>query len=284
MKLISELSESVQTLVESKGGNKTYFIEGIFAQSNKANRNGRIYPRQYMESALNNFQKVIESKRAMGELNHPSGPTINLDRVSHLIEYMKWDGDNVLGRAKILDTPMGKIAQGLLEGGVQLGVSTRGLGSLKQVGGLNEVQSDFTLNTVDIVGDPSAPDAFVNGIMEGVEWVRTKDGRIEERTFELIKKNKLTEERKLKAFANFILSVNESVEVEHDAFEFSSGKKPSGHGSWVFTRDGIQHRLDFNKHKEGKDWFQHNGTYGEAKTAAKKWAKSVGHSIIHVAP
>lgn len=205
MKLITELNESVECLIEGSGADKRYFIEGIFAQSNTPNRNGRIYPRQYMEPAIGKFQKVVEAKRAMGELNHPSGPTINLDRVSHLIESLRWDGDNVIGRAKILDTPMGVIAKNLLEGGVQLGVSTRGLGSLKRLSnGLNEVQSDFSLNTVDIVGDPSAPDAFVQGIMEGVEYYVGKDGRLIEQTIEDIKKHKLTEERKLKIFKNYI--------------------------------------------------------------------------------
>lgn len=210
MKLISELSESVQTLVENVSGKKTFYIEGIFAQSNKPNRNGRIYPKQHMESAMKGFSKVIESKRAMGELNHPQGPTINLDRVSHLIEKMTWNGDDLIGRAKILDTPMGKIAQGLLEGGVQLGVSTRGLGSIKTLNnGINEVQGDFVMNTVDIVGDPSAPDAFVNGIMESVEWVLDASGKFKEIPASLVedtlKKKKLSEERALKALADFIL-------------------------------------------------------------------------------
>lgn len=210
MKLFSELSEDVQTLVEETNGKKTYFIEGIFAQSNKPNRNRRIYPRQHMESAMKGFTKLIESKRAMGELNHPQGPTINLDRVSHLIEKMTWQGDDLIGRAKILDTPMGRIAQGLLEGGVQLGVSTRGLGSVKVLsGGLSEVQGDFVMNTVDIVGDPSAPDAFVNGIMESVEWVFDSNGSLKEIPASLLedlaKKKRISEEKALKALANFVL-------------------------------------------------------------------------------
>jgi len=211
MKLIADLSESVQTLVEEKDGKKNYFIEGIFAQSDKPNRNGRIYPRSYMESALGKFQSLVESKRAMGELNHPNGPTINLDRVSHIIESMKWQGTDVIGRAKILDTPMGQIAKGLLEGGVQLGVSTRGLGSVKTLSnGLNEVQSDFVLNTVDIVGDPSAPDAFVRGIMEGVEYF-FQDGKLVEMTVDQINKaarnKKLDEQKKLELFKNFIVEL-----------------------------------------------------------------------------
>lgn len=212
MKLFSELSEEVQTLVEETNGKKTFYIEGIFAQSNKPNRNRRIYPKQHMESAMKDFTKLIESKRAMGELNHPQGPTINLDRVSHLIESMKWRGDDLIGRAKILDTPMGRIAQGLLEGGVQLGVSTRGLGSIKTLSnGINEVQGDFVMNTVDIVGDPSAPDAFVNGIMEGVEYFM-QDGRLVEQTVEDINKaaraKKLNEQKKLELFAKFILEIS----------------------------------------------------------------------------
>lgn len=208
MKLISELSESVQSLIEETDGKKNYYIEGVFAQADKQNRNGRIYPKMYMESALGKFQQLVESKRAMGELNHPQGPTINLDRVSHLIESMKWDGNNVIGRAKILDTPMGLIAKNLLEGGVQLGVSTRGLGSIKTLqSGINEVQSDFVLNTVDIVGDPSAPDAFVNGIFEGKEWFIADNGKLQEQTLAQLKRNKLTEERKLKEFQMFLTAV-----------------------------------------------------------------------------
>jgi hypothetical protein len=207
MKLITELVESVQTLVEEKNGKKTFFIEGIFAGT-APNRNGRVYPKTILESALDKFQPLIQSKRAMGELNHPQGPTINLDRVSHLIESLKWSGDDVIGRAKILDTPMGLIAQKLLEGGVQLGVSTRGLGSLKSMSnGLNEVQSDYVLNTVDIVGDPSYKTAYVNGIMEGKEWFVSSTGALEEKTIEQLKRKKLTEERKIKAFDYFVKSL-----------------------------------------------------------------------------
>lgn len=207
MKLISELSESVQTIVESVEGKKTYYIEGVFTGT-LPNRNGRVYPKQVLENALNKFQSTISAKRAMGELNHPSGPTINLDRVSHIIESMKWHNENeVFGRAKILDTPMGLIAQKLLEGGAQLGVSTRGLGSLKSIGGLNEVQSDYVMNTVDIVGDPSYKTSYVNGILEGREWFVTADGALEEATIEQLKKKKLTEERKLKAFDAFVKSL-----------------------------------------------------------------------------
>jgi hypothetical protein len=174
MKLISEYNENnVQCIVEKKeNGEKQYVIEGVFAQADQKNRNGRVYPKQIMESAVNKYvEEQVNKKRAVGELNHPEGPTVNLDKVSHLITDLKFEGNNVVGKAQILDTPMGKIVKGLLEGGVQLGVSTRGMGSLESRNGVMYVKDDFILNTVDIVQDPSAPDAFVNGIMEGVDWV-----------------------------------------------------------------------------------------------------------------
>jgi hypothetical protein len=174
MKLISEYNENnLQCIVEAKeNGEKSYVIEGVFAQADSKNRNGRIYPKAIMEKAVDKYvTDQVSKKRAVGELNHPEGPTVNLDKVSHLITSLEWNGNNVVGKAQILDTPMGKIVKGLLEGGVQLGVSTRGMGSLEQKNGVMYVKDDFILNTVDIVQDPSAPDAFVNGIMEGVDWV-----------------------------------------------------------------------------------------------------------------
>jgi hypothetical protein len=174
MKLISEFTETgLECLVEKKeNGDKSYVIEGVFAQADQKNRNGRIYPKAIMESAVNKYvEEQVSKKRAVGELNHPEGPTVNLDKVSHLITDLRFEGNNVVGKAQILDTPMGKIVKGLLEGGVQLGVSTRGMGSLEQRNGVMYVKDDFHLATVDIVQDPSAPDAFVNGIMEGVDWV-----------------------------------------------------------------------------------------------------------------
>jgi hypothetical protein len=212
MKLISELTESIDYLVESSNGKKNYFIEGIFMQANKANRNGRIYPMPVMENAVNKYQNTITAKRAMGELGHPNGPTINLDRVSHNITNLSFQKEDVYGKAKILDTPMGKIAKNLIDEGIKLGVSSRGLGSLKVIdNGLNEVQEDFLLNTVDIVADPSAPEAWVNGILESKEWVMTPDGRLEERVIELAKKNKLTEERKVRAFQLYLNSLIERI-------------------------------------------------------------------------
>jgi hypothetical protein len=174
MKLIAEYNESnLECIVEKKeDGTKKYAIEGVFMQSESKNRNGRIYPKKIMENAVSKYvDEQVSQNRAVGELNHPEGPTVNLDKVSHLITDLRWEGNDVVGKASILDTPMGQIVKGLLEGGVNLGVSTRGMGSLESRGGVNYVGEDFTLSTVDIVQDPSAPNAFVNGIMEGVEWV-----------------------------------------------------------------------------------------------------------------
>lgn len=175
MKLIAEyMEQSIETVItEAKDGKpKSYAIEGVFAQAEQKNRNGRVYPRPIMENAVNKYVKEqVSQKRAVGELNHPEGPTVNLDKVSHLITDLRFEGNDVVGKAQILDTPMGQIVKGLLEGGVQLGVSTRGMGSLESKNGTNYVRDDFILNTVDIVQDPSAPAAFVNGIMEGVDWV-----------------------------------------------------------------------------------------------------------------
>jgi len=174
MKLITEnTTNDVQCIVEKKeDGSKNFVIEGVFAQAERKNRNGRIYPKAIMEKAVGKYVKEqVSQKRAVGELNHPEGPTVNLDKVSHLITDLRFEGNDVVGKAQILDTPMGQIVKGLLEGGVQLGVSTRGMGSLEQRDGAMYVRDDFILNTVDIVQDPSAPGAFVNGVMEGVEWV-----------------------------------------------------------------------------------------------------------------
>ena len=173
MKLITEhLDNSVSYITEEKNGKKNTIIEGIFMQAESKNRNGRIYPRAVMESAVNKYvTEQVSRGRAVGELNHPEGPTINLDKVSHRITELNWDGNNVMGKALVLDTPMGQIVKGLVEGGVQLGVSSRGMGSLVQKNGVAMVGEDFILATVDIVQDPSAPEAFVNGIMEGVEWI-----------------------------------------------------------------------------------------------------------------
>jgi hypothetical protein len=172
MKLITEHIEDVQYVTEEKNGKKTSFIEGIYMQAEQKNRNNRVYPKPVLEAAVTKYvNEQVNKGRAVGELNHPEGPTINLDKVSHRITELRWDGNNVVGKALVLDTPMGKIVKGLMEGGVQLGVSSRGMGSLEQKNGTSVVRPDFILATVDIVQDPSAPEAFVNGIMEGVEWI-----------------------------------------------------------------------------------------------------------------
>ena len=188
MKLIAEYhDQQLEVFTEAtEAGGKDYFIEGVYMQSEAKNRNGRIYPKPVMEKAVNKYvTEQVKSGRAVGELNHPEGPTINLDKVSHKIESLDWKGNDVVGKARILETPMGKIVKGLLDGGVQLGVSTRGMGSLEERGGTMYVKDDFILSTVDIVQDPSAPTAFVNGVMEGVEWV-WNNGMIQPQVIEKI--------------------------------------------------------------------------------------------------
>ena len=174
MRLITEVfNEDCEVLTEAtEGGKKNYFIEGIFMQGDLKNRNGRIYPSQVLEKEMNRYNKdFIQTKRALGELGHPDGPQINGDRVSHLITEMKRDGSNFIGKAKILGTPMGEIVKTFIDEGVKVGVSTRGLGSVKPTAdGIMEVQSDFHLATVDVVTDPSGPNCFVNGIMENTEY------------------------------------------------------------------------------------------------------------------
>lgn len=179
--LIKEIVEDVQYIAEDvlneegeKTGAKNYFIEGIIMQGDIKNRNGRVYPKETLMREMNRYnENYVKAKRAYGELGHPAGPTINLDRVSHMFTELKEDGSNIVGRAKVMDTPMGKIVKNLIDEGANLGISSRGMGSLKKNSqGIMEVQDDFMLATAgDIVADPSAPDAFVKGVMEGVEWV-----------------------------------------------------------------------------------------------------------------
>ena len=172
MKLITEHIEDLNYLVESAAdGSKNYVIEGIFMQAEQLNRNRRVYPKTVLESAVAKYvTDYVNRGRAVGELNHPEGPAINLDKVSHRITALKWNGNDVVGKALILNTPMGKIVKGLLEGGCQLGVSSRGMGTVASKNGQTVVNEDFVLSTVDIVQDPSAPSAFVNGIMESIDW------------------------------------------------------------------------------------------------------------------
>ena len=216
MKLISELVEEVEFISEGVGSTKNYFIEGVFLQSNIKNRNGRLYPKEIMKKEVGRYMKeYVDSKRAFGELGHPEGPSINLDRVSHMIVSLTENGDNFIGRAKIMDTPMGKIAKNLLDEGAKLGVSSRGMGSMvANKEGVNEVQGDFYLATAaDIVADPSAPDAFVRGIMENADWMFVNGSwtyeKIDE-TKKLIEQTsrKQLEEVKLRVFENFLSSIS----------------------------------------------------------------------------
>jgi len=211
MKLITEVTEDIQYISEEKNGKRNLYIEGVFLQSNITNRNNRSYPKEIMRKEVDRYRtEQIDKKRAMGELGHPEGPTLNLDRVSHMITSLKEDGDNWIGKAKILDTPMGNIVKNLMDEGAQLGVSSRGLGSLKEKNGINEVQDDFVLSTAaDIVADPSAPDAFVRGIMENKEWMMI-NGVWTEREMDIaqsvIKKSssRELEEQKLAVFSSFL--------------------------------------------------------------------------------
>ena len=215
MKLITEQIEPVEILVEEKDGKKDTYIKGVFLQTEITNRNGRMYKFGTMNREVQKYnEEFIKRGRALGELGHPDGPTINLDRVSHKIVELQPEGHNFIGKAKLLETPMGKIAKSLLEGGVQLGVSSRGLGSLKKENGSSVVADDFVLSTAaDIVADPSAPDAFVEGIMEGREWTLV-DGKIKEAQIEAVKESldnapsaEELAERKIRAFDQLLRSL-----------------------------------------------------------------------------
>jgi|TARA_Y100000114_G_scaffold126299_1_gene122624 hypothetical protein len=210
MLLITEVNDNVKLVTEEVNGEKQYHIDGVFMQAEQKNRNGRVYPSKTLMNEVKRYNnEYVKSSRAMGELGHPDGPQLNLERVSHLIKELRIDGNDVYGKAKILDTPYGKIVKDLIKEGVKIGVSSRGMGSLKQVNGVNEVQEDFSLSAVDIVADPSAPDAYVQGIMEGKEWV-WENGILTSRTIESHKKHieraskSDLEEAKLYAFADFL--------------------------------------------------------------------------------
>ena len=211
MKLITETIENVEVITEGKGDSKKLYIEGVCLQSELKNRNGRMYPFSVLEKEVNRYnEEYVKTSRALGELGHPDGPTVNLDRVSHRITSLTAEGTNFIGRAQILDTPMGKIASSLLGEGVKLGVSSRGMGSIDKREDCNVVMDDFMLATAaDIVADPSAPDAFVNGIMEGKEWVwdngilkETKAAKYQRYISDATRQN--LEERTLKVFYNFL--------------------------------------------------------------------------------
>ena len=211
MKLISEEITSAEMLVEETNGKKDYKIKGVFLQSNIKNRNGRIYPKEILAKEVTRYNKeFINKKRAFGELGHPDGPTVNLERVSHMVTELKPEGKNFIGEAKVMDTPYGKIVKSLIDEGAQLGVSSRGMGSLINRGGKNYVKDDFYLATAaDIVADPSAPDAFVEGIMEGKEWV-WENGALIEKDIEAWRmevykaKKRELDEKKLKVFESML--------------------------------------------------------------------------------
>lgn len=215
MKLITEEIEKVEFLTEGTGKNQKFYIQGVFLQSECVNRNGRMYPFSIMEREVNRYnENYVQKGRALGELGHPDGPTVNLDRVSHMIIELYQKGNNFIGKAQILSTPMGKIAESLLKDGVTLGVSSRGIGSLRENSkGYREVGEDFMLATAaDIVADPSAPDAFVTGVMEGVEWIydASRNDWIIEKTqkkIESLVDQKILEEYKLSLFNEFLNSL-----------------------------------------------------------------------------
>tara|TARA_X000000950_G_scaffold86894_1_gene109409 strand:+ start:736 stop:1383 length:648 start_codon:yes stop_codon:yes gene_type:complete len=212
MKLITEVYETLEYISEANAdGEKEFFIEGVFMQANQKNRNGRIYPTNVLEREVARYNKeYVEKNRAFGELGHPQGPTINLERVSHMIKSLTKEGDNFIGKAKIMDSPYGNIVKNLIKEGASLGVSSRGMGSLKAKNGINQVQDDFYLATAaDIVADPSAPDAFVEGIMEGVEWILDGGKWVEQFVEQSQKEIKTVskadlEEAKLRVFNKFL--------------------------------------------------------------------------------
>jgi len=213
MKLISEMvdDEKIEFITEEKNGEKSHFIKGVFMQSEQKNRNGRIYPKKTLGEQVNKYiNNYVNQNRAFGELGHPDGPVVNLERVSHMIKELREDGNNWIGKAKIMDTPYGKIVKNLIDEGAKLGVSSRGMGSLKNVNGTNIVQDDFYLATAaDIVADPSAPEAFVEGVMEGKEWV-WDNGIIREQEISRMRRElqqtnrRKLEEAKLHLFKSFL--------------------------------------------------------------------------------
>jgi hypothetical protein len=213
MKLITETIEEVAYLTENANGEKQHFIEGVFMQAETKNKNGRVYPKPILvKEAMRYVTEYVNKNRALGELNHPTGPSVNLDRVSHKVTWLYENNNDFYGKAKILDTPCGQIVKNLMNEGVKLGVSTRGMGSLEKRGGVNVVKEDFMLAAIDIVADPSAPNAFVNGIMEGREWVWDNGILKEQQIAEYRDTLKKTPSRKLQAesiklFADFLRKI-----------------------------------------------------------------------------
>jgi len=214
MRLITEITEDLEYITEEIKGKKSLYIQGPFMMAEVKNRNGRIYPAEVLFKEMKRYnENYVAKNRAFGELGHPEGPNINLERVSHMITELKQDGNNVWGKAKIMDTPYGQIVQNLINNGAQLGVSSRGMGTLEEKNGTKVVKDDFYLATAaDIVADPSAPEAFVQGIMEGKEWI-WESGVLKEKALNEIKRNikssssKKLDETKLKAFNKFLLNL-----------------------------------------------------------------------------
>ena len=214
MKLITETVEDVETIIESnESGGKTYKLKGVMMESDTQNRNGRIYEGKILKKETQRYiSEYVNKNRALGELNHPSGPTVNLDRVSHMVTRLNESGKQILGEAKIIDTPMGKIVKNLIDAGAKLGVSSRGMGSLEKRNGVNYVKEDFTLAAIAIVADPSAPNAFVDGILEGKEWIWDNGLLVEKQISEYQKKLKKVSKRKLeeeaiKLFSDFLRKI-----------------------------------------------------------------------------
>jgi hypothetical protein len=289
MKLLSEIvDQDIDYLVENTAQGKKYFIEGNWASANAKNRNGRVYPMNVMENALGKYNnEYVSQKRALGELNHPPTPQLNLDRVSHIIENLKMQGEYVVGRAKVMDTPMGKIVQNLIDEGVKLGVSTRGLGSLVERNGSKEVQNDFFITAIDVVSDPSGKDCWVNPVMESMEYVLTSDGHIIEKATEIIVesvKNKIDESVLASEFGKLMTMIAEGGTtpiVDHSSYARSHMKSPKGEGSWMFSS---ARSINFDNHEEGKHYVTVNGKFGEAKKKAQEWAKTQGHKVIYTQP
>lgn len=289
MKLLAEVTDqNLDYLVENTQQGKKYFIEGNWASADAQNKNGRVYPKAVMESALGKYNaEYVSQKRALGELNHPPQPSLNLDRVSHIIENLKMDGAYVVGRAKIMDTPMGKIVQNLIDEGVKLGVSTRGLGSLQEKNGVKYVQNDFFITAIDVVSDPSGKDCWVSPVMESMEYVVTDDGRIIEKAVEIVTesiKSKINESALATEFSKLMTMISEgtgAVVVDHSSYVRSHFKSPKGTGGWMFASAPS---INFGKHQEGKHYITINGSLGDAKKKAQEWAKTQGHRVIYTQP
>lgn len=213
MKLLTERTESIEYLTEGSDAGKRTYIQGVFMQAEKKNRNGRVYPKKFLSEAVERYNsEYVSDNRALGELNHPNSPTVNPERACIMIESLKWDNDNVIGKAKVLSTPMGKILESLIHDGVKIGVSSRALGSLKESNGVKYVQNDLVLNAIDAVYDPSAHDAFVTGLMEQAEWIYEagiwKQIALDEAREQIIKTHiKALEEEKINLFNRFLRSL-----------------------------------------------------------------------------